>query len=114
MAAGSTLGRVVLQLASLQVLKTLNVVRRCLILDELKQLGTDEVIATEDEDIVERVMALTGGKGVLAAIDAVGGKTGSDAERALGTNGVMLVYGALSLQPIPLDIRHMIFRTSMV
>ena len=37
--------------------------------------SADEVISTEDEDIVERVAAITGNKGAYAAFDAVGGGT---------------------------------------
>lgn len=113
-AAGSTLGRVVLQLARLRGFKTINIVRRRNQVEELKQLGADEVIATEDENIVERVMSITEGKGVSYAIDAVGGKTGADVERSLANRGVMIVYGLLSLEPTPIDVRHMIFRSSTV
>jgi len=113
-AAGSTLGRVVLQIAKLCGFKTINVVRRREQVEELKALGADEVICTADENILERAMAITGNAGVPAAIDAVGGQTGGDAARALGPRGVMLSYGLLSGQPIPLDAGMMIFRTLTV
>ncbi|HEV7842628.1 MAG TPA: zinc-dependent alcohol dehydrogenase family protein, partial [Pyrinomonadaceae bacterium] len=75
-AAGSTLGRVVLQIASLRGFKTINVVRRREQVEELKSLGADEVICTETEDLVERVREITGKPGLTKAIDAVGGETG--------------------------------------
>ena len=113
-AAGSTLGRVVLQIAALRGFKTINVVRRREQVEELRSLGADEVICTADEDLVERVKAMTGKAGVGKAIDAVGGETGAAVVRSLGRNGVMLIYGLLSMQPIPLDGGRMIFNTNTI
>jgi NADPH:quinone reductase-like Zn-dependent oxidoreductase len=111
-AAGSTLGRVVLQIASLRGFKTINVVRRREQVEELKTLGADEVICTADEDLVERVREITGRAGLTKAIDAVGGETCGAVVRALSRGGVMLVYGVLSMEPVPVDTGRMIF-TSM-
>jgi len=113
-AAGSTLGRIVLQIAKLRQLKTINVVRRREQGQELKALGADEVICTEDDDLVQRVMAITNGAGVPAAIDAVGGQVGGNVVQALAPGGVMLSYGLLSLEPIPINGALMIFRTLSV
>lgn len=113
-AAGSTLGRVVLQLARLRGFKTINVVRRRAQGEELRALGADEVVSTDEEDLVERVMEITGGKGVTKAIDAVGGRTGGAAVSALGRGGVLLTYGLLSMEPTPIDGGRMIFNTSTV
>src|SRR5215212_11458521 len=76
-AAGSTLGRVVLQIAKQRGFKTINVVRRREQGEELKALGADEVICTDEEKIAERVKEITGKEGLRKAIDAVGGETGS-------------------------------------
>ncbi|HEX8774063.1 MAG TPA: zinc-dependent alcohol dehydrogenase family protein [Pyrinomonadaceae bacterium] len=111
-AAGSTLGRVVLQIAAQRGFKTINVVRRREQVAELKALGADECICTDDEDIVERVREITGKAGLTKAIDAVGGETGSAVMRALGHNGVMLIYGLLSGQPMTIDGGRMIFAST--
>lgn len=113
-AAGSTLGRVVLQIAKQHGFKTINVVRRREQADELKALGADEIICTDEEDIPERVREITGREGLHKAIDAVGGETGAAVVRALGRGGVMLVYGRLSGQPMPIDGGRMIFTSSTV
>jgi NADPH:quinone reductase-like Zn-dependent oxidoreductase len=81
---------------------------------ELKDLGADEVICTADEDLGERVMTITGGAGVPAAVDAVGGSVGGEVAYALGSCGVMLVYGLLSQEPLSIDGGHRIFRSSAV
>ncbi|MBI4609023.1 MAG: zinc-dependent alcohol dehydrogenase family protein [Candidatus Rokubacteria bacterium] len=113
-AAGSTLGRIVLQVAKLRNVKTINVVRRREQAQELKALGADQVICTEDEDLVQRVMAVTNGAGVPAAIDAVGGQVAGSVVQALGPGGVMLSYGLLSLEPILINGALTIFRTLSV
>ena len=113
-AAGSTLGRVVLQIAALRGFKTINVVRRREQVGELKALGADEVVCTADEDLVARVKEITGKAGLTKAIDAVGGETGGAVVRALGRGGVMLVYGVLSLEPMPVDGGRIIFNTSTI
>ena len=113
-AAGSTLGRVVLQIARQRGFKTINVVRRREQAEELKALGAHEVICTDEEDIPERVRQITGKEGLKKAIDAVGGETGAAVVRALGRGGVMLVYGLLSGQPMPIDGGRMIFTSATV
>jgi NADPH2:quinone reductase len=113
-AAGSTLGRIVLQLAALRGFKTINVVRRREQVEELKELGADEVICTEDESLVERVMSITNQVGVRAAIDAVGGKVGGKVASVLGRGGTMLVYGLLSLEHMPLNTGRMIFGSTTI
>ncbi len=111
-AAGSTLGRVVLQIARQRGFKTINVVRRREQAEELKALGADECISTDDEDLAERVREITGKAGLTKAIDAVGGTTGAAVMSALGRGGVMLVYGLLSGRPMPVDGGRMIFNST--
>jgi NADPH:quinone reductase-like Zn-dependent oxidoreductase len=113
-AAGSTLGRVVLQIAALRGFRTINVVRRREQVEELKGLGADEVICTADEDLVQRVKEITGRAGLTKAIDAVGGQTGGAVMRALSRGGVMLVYGLLSMEAMPVDSGRMIFTSSTI
>jgi NADPH:quinone reductase len=113
-AAGSSLGHIVRQVAGLRGVRTINVVRRREQADELRAQGAGEVICTADEDLGQRVMAITGGVGVPAAIDAVGGEVGGDVVRVLAPGGVMLVYGLLSLEPTPIHGGQMVFRGTSV
>ncbi len=109
-AAGSTLGRLVLQMAQLQGYKTVNFVRRREQIQELLELGADAVICTQDDNVVEQVRAVTNGKGVKGALEAVGGKTGALAASSLAPGGTMIVYGMLSAEPIPLHSGEMLFK----
>jgi NADPH:quinone reductase len=104
-AAGSQLGRMVIRLGQLYGFKTLNVVRRPEQAEELRQLGGTAVIATNAESLIERVRQLTNGDGVLYAIDAVGGETGTQVISTLGRGGRLLVYGTLAGEPITIDPR---------
>jgi NADPH:quinone reductase-like Zn-dependent oxidoreductase len=104
-AAGSALGRMVIRLSKRHGFRTLNVVRRREQAEELLRAGADAAVATNDESVYDRVMALTEGMGVPYAIDAVGGDTGTEAIRCLGRGGRMLVYGTLAGEPIRIDPR---------
>jgi NADPH:quinone reductase-like Zn-dependent oxidoreductase len=104
-AAGSALGRMVIRLGRRYGFRTISVVRRREQAEELLREGADAVVATGEESLTERVHGLTGGAGVPFAIDAVGGATGSEVVGVLAPGGRMLVYGALSGEPLSLDPR---------
>ncbi|KAK9841202.1 hypothetical protein WJX74_001835 [Apatococcus lobatus] len=95
-AAGSVLGRQLIVLAKRKGVRTINIIRRSAQRDELLQLGADEVIATDSEDIKERVDEITGGKGAWAAADAIAGDTSAQLMGCIRTGGSVYVYGALS------------------
>lgn len=107
-AAGSVLGRQVISLAKHYGIKTINVVRRSDAVDELKALGADEVIATDKEDIMERVTAITGGAGAYACLDPVGGKLAGKMVGALRKGGTYMAYGLLDPNPMELNIIDLI------
>ncbi len=104
-AAGSALGRMVIRLGRQYGFRTLNVVRRREHVEELLRLGAAAVVCTSDESLAERVHALTNGAGVPFALDAVGGETGSAVVRTLATDGRLLVYGTLAMEPLTIEPR---------
>ncbi|MEV6053448.1 zinc-dependent alcohol dehydrogenase family protein [Streptomyces sp. NPDC052107] len=121
-AAGSTVGRLVIQLARHLGIRTINVVRRRDAVEEIKALGGDEVICTEDEDLVQRVAETGGRAGVHKGIDCVAGHVGAQVSQALAPGGEVVVYGALSTHrqtdpaalTIPLQARSVIYGTRAV
>ncbi|WP_225826464.1 zinc-dependent alcohol dehydrogenase family protein [Streptomyces naphthomycinicus] len=121
-AAGSTVGRLVIQLSRHLGVRTLNVVRRRDAVEEIRALGGDEVICTEDEDLVQRVAEAAGPAGVRRAIDCVAGPVGAQVSQALAPGGEVVVYGALSTHrqtdpaalTIPLQARSVIYETKSV
>jgi NADPH:quinone reductase-like Zn-dependent oxidoreductase len=107
-AAGSTLGRMIIKLGLHDGFKTLNVLRRREAMAELKDLGGDAVISSEDGPIDEQVRRIVGGDGVRHAVDPVGGETGTALFRSLAEEGRLLLYGTLSGEPVQIDPRLMI------
>jgi len=95
-AAGSVLGRQMVQYAQHIGLNLISVVRRASSVDELKALGAEHVINSAEEDIGKRVREITGGKGVDAAVDPIGGETSGKVLSTLKRGGVLRVYGTLS------------------
>jgi NADPH:quinone reductase-like Zn-dependent oxidoreductase len=95
-AAGSTVGRLVLQIAKAEGFRTINLVRREEQVAEIQDLGGDVVLCTADESWPELLKKATGGNGIVNAIDCVAGRTGATLARQLAPNGCLLVYGALS------------------
>jgi len=121
-AAGSTVGKVVLQLARQFGFKTINVVRRRSAVPEILELGGTEVICTEDENLRMRVAEIAGEASVDKAIDCVAGQVGAEVFQSLAAGGEMVVYGALSTHrqtdpdklTIPLFARSLIYGTKIV
>ncbi len=107
-AAGSSLGKMIIRYCKHEGIRTMNVVRRHEAMSELKKLGGDEVIATDDGPVDEQIMRLTKGEGVKFALDPVGGETGTRIFNSLATDAKMVVYGTLTNQPIAIDSRRMI------
>ena len=114
-AAGSTLGRVIIQLARRRGLRLINVVRRRSRAPELFDLGADAVVVTEDEVLADRVREITGGRGVSAAIDAVAGAEAAEIAASLAPGGTMISMGGLSGVTLgPFDIGNLIFKGTSI
>jgi NADPH:quinone reductase len=80
--AAGAVGQAATQLADLQKARVLAAATRSDPLD-----GTEAVIDTTKEDMRERVLALTGGRGVDVVLDAVGGAMFEAGLRCLGKGG---------------------------
>jgi NADPH2:quinone reductase len=109
-AAGSSLGRMIIRLGRHAGFRTFNIVRRQNQVDELRRLGGDHVEVIEgsqsaDELLARRTRDVIGDSGVLYAVDAVGGSTGSAVIQSLGRGGRMLAFGTLSGEPLSFSPR---------
>jgi NADPH:quinone reductase len=62
----------------------------------LESLAPDHVIVTDEEDVAERTLALTGGRGPDFIWDAVGGPSFRAIGRALAKRGEINIYGGLN------------------
>lgn len=70
----------------------------------LLDAGADQVIVTDEEDLVKRVMAMTDGKGARMVFDPVAGPLLETLAAAAATGGTIFEYGALSTQPTPFPL----------
>lgn len=113
-AAGSAVGRGLIQLAKDRGFKVLCLVRRPEAIPGLLAEGAHAVVCTADADWPKHAAALLPEGQAHAAVDAVGGALGGEMVKLLRPGGTMLVYGALSLEPLQLPGGQLIFRTATV
>lgn len=76
--------------------------------------GCAEVIITSRENVVERVKALTDGKGVPVVYDSVGKATFVDSLNCLKPRGMMVSYGNASGKVDPVPLQWLAERGSLV
>src|SRR5690606_37414034 len=100
-AASSSVGVAAIQLANWAGSVSIAATRTSAKADDLRAQGAAHVVATEEEDLVERVMAITRGKGAYVAFDPVGGPYVETLAAALRPRGILFVYGGLSGQDTP-------------
>jgi NADPH:quinone reductase-like Zn-dependent oxidoreductase len=67
----------------------------------LREAGADHVVVTDEEDVAERTLALTSGKGADIVFDPVAGPFLERLAKATAPGGVIFEYGALSPEPTP-------------
>ncbi len=107
-AANSAVGRCVIRLARHLGWRTVNVVRRESLVDELKAEGADAVLV-ESERISAEIKAVTSGAPVRLALNAVGGDSATRLGGALAPGGVIVTYGAMARQPLKIPNGQLIF-----
>jgi trans-2-enoyl-CoA reductase len=108
-AANSAVGRAVIQIARHQGLRTLNVVRRLELVDELRAIGGDAVLL-EGEDLERQIPAACDGAPLRLALNAVGGESALRLAKALAPGGTLVTYGAMARQPLRIPNALLIFR----
>lgn len=100
-AASSSVGLAAIQLANWAGSVSIACTRTHDKAQALLDQGAVHVVATEEEDLVARVMEITGGKGARTAFDPVGGPYVDTLAQALAPRGILFVYGGLSGEATP-------------
>ena len=108
-AANSAVGRCVIGLARHFGWRTVNVVRRPELIEELKAEGAD-VVLVEGEKISAEVKAVTGGEPARLALNAVGGDSAVRLAGALAPEGTIVTFGAMARQPLKVPNGLLIFQ----
>ena len=112
-AANSGVGHCLIQLAKAAGLRTVNIVRREGLADELTRLGAD-VVLIDGPDLAQRITAATAGARIRLAIDAVGGTQIVRFGDALADEAVVLNYGRLSGENPQLSGHQCVFKRLML
>ena len=108
-AANSAVGRFVIQIARHKGWRTVNVVRRRELIEELKADGAD-VVVTDETPLSKQIRALTGGVEPLLGLNAVGGESAREIAKSLGPHGTLVTYGAMGRQPLQIANSLLIFK----
>jgi NADPH:quinone reductase-like Zn-dependent oxidoreductase len=66
--------------------------------EALRRVGAAYVIATQGQDLISEVRAITGGKGVRLIFDPVAGPFVETLAKAAAPGGTIIIYGGLNAQ----------------
>ena len=108
-AANSGVGRAVIAIAKKLGLRTVNLVRRPELIDELTAAGGD-VVLLDDEKANEEIKTRTGRAQILLGLNSVGGESASRVASALAAGGKLVTFGAMSRRPLMLPTGLLIFK----
>ncbi|KAG7095212.1 hypothetical protein E1B28_005987 [Marasmius oreades] len=115
--ANSAVGKLVIQIAKIRGLKTINFVRSrdnlSELVKELEKLGATKVLTYDDlydKSIRGKVKEWTGGKDIRLALNCVGGEPAAAIAKLLGSNAHLVSYGAMSKKPLSLPTSLFIFK----
>jgi trans-2-enoyl-CoA reductase len=108
-AANSAAGRALIQIARELGYKTVNVLRRNDLIDELRAEGGD-VVLVDGENLREEVKNATGGAPIRLGLNAVGGDSALRLANCLAPESTLVTFGAMSLQPLKIPNGLLIFK----
>src|SRR5438132_11458283 len=108
-AANSAAGRAVIQIARELGYRTMNIVRRSELIDELRAEGGDAVVV-DRENLRDEVKNATGGAPIRLGLNAVGGESALRLANCLAFGGTLVSFGAMSLQPLKIPTGLLIFK----
>jgi NADPH:quinone reductase-like Zn-dependent oxidoreductase len=101
-AASSSVGLAAIQIANRVGAKPVALTRNRTKREALLNAGAAEVIAVDEQDLVEEILAFTDGEGARVVFDPVGGQAVEKLTKAMSGFGILFAYGALSSDPAPL------------
>ncbi len=113
-AANGAVGRMVAQLAVARGVRVLGLVRRSAGVDELREQGIGDVVATDDDGWRERVREVVGDAKVVAGVDSVGGSAAGDVVSLLAEDGVLVVFGAMASPTLEIGSGEVIFKQVVI
>ncbi len=110
-AANSAVGRCVIQISRALGLRTVNLVRRAELGDELRASGADVVLVDSgDKKLGKEIRGLTNDRPPSLALNAVGGDSALRLMDWLAPGGCHVTYGAMGRRPLKVPNRFLIFK----
>ncbi|MFV2014214.1 MAG: zinc-dependent alcohol dehydrogenase family protein [Candidatus Heimdallarchaeota archaeon] len=107
--ANSAVGRYVITFAKNMGIKTVNVVRRKDIIDDLYEEGGD-IVLVDGPDLAKRVKKLVTNKSIKLGFDGVAGDATHRISQCLAFGSTLVNYGAMSLKRCELGATQTIFK----
>ena len=108
-AANSAAGLCVIQIAHQLGYRTVNIVRRPELIDELRAAGADLVLV-DGANLRDEVATATQRAPIRLALNAVGGESAVRIAKTLAADATIVTYGAMSLQPMCIPNGMLIFK----
>lgn len=108
-AANSGVGRSVIAIAKAKGLRTVNLVRRPELVQDLLDSGAD-VVFVNGPDLAQQVKGATNGQPIKLGLDGVGGSLSAALGAVLTERGVIVNYAAMSGQPVAVDAPDLVFK----
>lgn len=105
----SAVGRQVISLAKQQGIRTISVVRREDVFDELYALGADACLL-DGNDLRARALKASDGAPIVYGIDAIAGAATARIADCVQDNGTVCTYGSMSGQPVSIPSFDLIYR----
>jgi NADPH:quinone reductase-like Zn-dependent oxidoreductase len=96
--ANSNVGRILIALAKRRGIRTLNIVRRAEVADELYALGATAVVV-EGPDLAARVTAASGGAPLMIGLDGIAGAATGALAECLSNGATVANFGLMSGEP---------------
>jgi NADPH:quinone reductase-like Zn-dependent oxidoreductase len=112
-AANSSVGRAVIAIAKWRGLRTVNVVRRAELIDQMAALGGD-VVLVDGPDLPDRVAAATGNGEILLGLDGVGDSAPDNLLQSLALYGTLVIWSGMSGKPFTTSGIRLLFRDQSI
>jgi NADPH:quinone reductase len=103
-AASSSVGHAAIQIANALGAVPIATTRGAAKKQQLLDGGAKHVIVTGEENVPKRVGEITGGKGARIVFDAVAGPILHDLAKSASFEGIIFIYGALSMSQTPFPL----------
>ena len=107
--ANSGVGRAVIEIAKSLGIRTINIVRRPELIDELRAIGADSVLV-DNENSAKEIALAANHEPIALALNAVGGESALRLAKSLAPSGTHVTYGAMGRAPVRIPNGLLIFK----